>query len=104
MKQIMIQQKQKLLKCQCYKYTKDGTKEKALEGAIFTLSKDQNGTDPINLVKTSAENAAEGTYRVAKTGETGVTTVTTPSSGKFTIKGLDADTYYLYRDKTASRL
>ena len=59
-----------------------------------------NGTDPIKLVKTSAENAAEGTYRVAKTGETGtVTTVTTTASGKFTIKGLDADTYYLTETK-----
>lgn len=87
--------KTKTFEMPVFKYTKDGTKEKALEGAIFTLSKNQNGTDPINLVKTSAENAAEGTYRVAKTGETGVTTVTTPSSGKFTIKGLDADTYYL---------
>lgn len=36
------------------------------------------------------------TYRVAKTGDTDtVTEVTTPDSGKFTIKGLDADTYYL---------
>ena len=91
--------KTKTFEMPVFKYTKDGTKEKALEGAIFTLSKDQNGTDPINLVKTSAENAAEGTYRVAKTGETGVTTVTTPSSGKFTIKGLDADTYYLTETK-----
>ena len=28
-----------------------------------------------------------------------MTTVTTPSSGKFTIKGLDADTYYLTETK-----
>lgn len=82
-----------------FKYTKEGTNEKALAGAIFTLSKNTDGTTPINLVKTSAENAAEGIYRVAKTGETGVTTVTTPSSGKFTIKGLDADTYYLTETK-----
>ena len=79
-----------------FKYTKDGTNEKALAGAIFTLSKNTDGTDQINLVMTSEENALEGTYRVAKSGETGtVTTVTTPDSGKFTIKGLDADTYYL---------
>lgn len=78
-----------------FKYTTKDSKEKALAGAIFTLSKNTDGTTPINLVETSEENAAEGTYRVAKTGETGVTTVTTPSSGKFTIKGLDADTYYL---------
>ncbi|MFR2178515.1 MAG: SpaA isopeptide-forming pilin-related protein [Blautia obeum] len=91
--------KTKTFELPVFKYTKDGTDEKALAGATFTLSKNQNGTDPINLVKTSAENAAEGTYRVARTGETGVTTVTTPSSGKFTIKGLDADTYYLTETK-----
>ena len=91
--------KTKTFELPVFKYTKDGTDEKALAGAIFTLSKKTDGTDPINLVKTSAENAAEGTYRVAKTGETGVTTVTTPSSGKFKIKGLDADTYYLTETK-----
>lgn len=74
--------------------------KKALAGATFTLSKNQNGTDPINLVKTSAENAAEGTYRVATTSETGtVTAVTTTASGEFTIQGLDADTYYLTETK-----
>ena len=65
-----------------FKYTTKDSKEKALAGAIFTLSKN-----------------TDGTTRVAKTGETGVTTVTTPSSGKFTIKGLDADTYYLTETK-----
>ena len=83
-----------------FKYTKEGTSDKALAGATFTLSKNANGTTPIGLVKTSEENAAEGTYRVAKTDETGtVTTVTTPTSGKFTIQGLDADTYYLTETK-----
>lgn len=82
-----------------FKYTTKDSKEKALAGAIFTLSKNTDGTTPINLVETSEENATEATYRVAKTGETGVTTVTTPSSGKFTIKGLDADTYYLTETK-----
>ena len=82
-----------------FKYTTKDSKEKALAGAIFTLSKNTDGTTPINLVETSEENATEATYRVAKTGETGVTTVTTLSSGKFTIKGLDADTYYLTETK-----
>ena len=82
-----------------FKYTTKDSREKALAGAIFTLSKNTDGTTPINLVETSEENATEATYRVAKTGETGVTTVTTPSSGKFTIKGLDADTYYLTETK-----
>lgn len=79
-----------------FKYTvKDGGKT-GLAGAKFTLSKNSNGTIPINLVKTSAEDVAEDVYRVAKENETGVITeVTTPDSGKFTIKGLDADIYYL---------
>ena len=83
-----------------FKYTKEGTNEKALEGAIFTLSKKTDGTDPINLVKTSEESAGEETYRVATTDETNtMTEVTTTDSGKFTIKGLDADTYYLTETK-----
>ena len=82
-----------------FKYTKDGTNEKALAGAIFTLSKNTDGTTPINLVETSEKNATEATYRVAKTGETGVTTVTTPSSGKFKIEGLDAGKYSLTETK-----
>ena len=83
-----------------FKYTtKDGKKIK-LAGATFTLSKNREGSDPIKLVKTSEENAAEDTYRVAKAGDTDtVTAVTTPDSGKFTIKGLDADTYYLTETK-----
>lgn len=76
-----------------FKYTKDGTKEKALAGAIFTLSKSNDGK---NLIKFVEDTTTADTYRVAKTGETNtVTEITTPDLGKFTIKGLDADTYYL---------
>ena len=79
-----------------FKYTMKNSTETPLAGATFTLSKNSDGSDPIKLVKTSEENATEGTYRVAKTNETStVTEVTTPTSGKFTIQGLDADTYYL---------
>ena len=49
-----------------FKYTKEGMNEKALEGAIFTLSKNTDGTQPINLVKISEEDATEAIYRVAK--------------------------------------
>lgn len=81
-----------------FKYTKEGTNEKALAGAIFTLSKKADGTNPIELVSVSNDTTGD-IYRVAKenevTGTTKTTTVTTPTSGKFTIKGLDADTYYL---------
>ena len=74
-----------------FKYTLNGETETALAGATFTLSKNADGSNPIALV-----SAGNNVYRVAKTGETGtVTEITTDSTGKFTIQGLDADTYYL---------
>ena len=74
-----------------FKYTKVGETETALAGATFTLSKNADGSNPIALV-----SEGNNVYRVAKTGETGtVTAITTDATGKFTIKGLDADTYYL---------
>ena len=67
------------------------TEEIALADAEFTLSKNSDGSNPIALV-----SEGNNVYRVAKTGETGtVTKITTDATGKFTIKGLDADTYYL---------
>ena len=84
-----------------FKYTMKNSTKTALAGATFTLSKNRDGSEPINLVKTSEKNAPEGIYRVAKAGDANtVTKVTTPDdSGKFTIKGLDADTYYLTETK-----
>lgn len=74
-----------------FKYTKNGETEKPLAGAKFTLSKKADGTDPIALV-----NEGNNVYRVATTDDTNtVTEITTDSTGKFTIKGLDSDTYYL---------
>ena len=74
-----------------FKYTMNGETEIALAGAKFTLSKNADGSNPIALV-----SEGNNVYRVAKTGETGtVTEITTDATGKFTIKGLDADTYYL---------
>ena len=74
-----------------FKYTKEGETETALSGAKFTLSKNTDGSKPIALV-----SEGNNVYRVAKTGETGtVTEITTDANGKFTIQGLDADTYYL---------
>ena len=82
-----------------FKYTKDGENDKALAGATFTLSKDDKGTNPIKLVSVSNDATNGDTYCVAKTteaeGTLKITSVTTTASGKFTIKGLDADTYYL---------
>ena len=74
-----------------FKYTMNGKNETALAGAKFTLSKNADGSNPIALV-----SAGNNVYRVAKADETGtVTEITTDATGKFTIKGLDADTYYL---------
>lgn len=80
-----------------FKYAKKDNVEKGLAGAKFTLSKNANGSSPINLIKVSDETeTTELTYRVAKEGETPTATeITTPSKGKFVIQGLDADTYYL---------
>ena len=74
-----------------FKYTIKGETETALAGATFTLSKNADGSNPIALV-----SEGNNVYRVAKTGETGtVPEITTDATGKFTIAGLDADTYYL---------
>lgn len=75
-----------------FKYTMDGTDEKALSGARFTLSRNNNDDAPIKLIVTNTAN----TYRVAKSDETSaVTEITTDTTGKFTIEGLDSGTYYL---------
>ena len=89
--------KTKTFELPVFKYTMKNSTETALADAIFTLSKNATGTDPIKLV-----SVGNDTYRVAKTGDADtvkVTAVTTPDSGKFTIKGLDADTYYLTETK-----
>lgn len=78
-----------------FKYTMKDGQETALAGATFTLSKNSDGSNPIALV-----SKGNNVYRVAKTGETGtVTEITTDATGKFTIEGLDADTYYLTETK-----
>lgn len=77
-----------------FKYTGENT---PLAGAKFTLSKNDDGSSPIKLIKVSDEKeTTKLTYRVAKEGETlSATVITTPSKGEFVIQGLDADTYYL---------
>ena len=77
-----------------FKYKMDGQTETALASAVFTLSKNSDGSNPIALVSVVSEG--KNLYRVAKSGETGtVTEITTDATGKFTIEGLDSDTYYL---------
>ena len=91
----------KTYKIPVFKYTRknDGT-NKGLSGAIFTLSKNPKGENPIELVKITETG---NTYRVAKETETAgitkITEVTTPDDGRFTIQGLDADIYYLTETK-----
>ena len=82
-----------------FKYT--GVEKKGLGKAKFTLKLKKDGSDLIKFVKVSdATEDTELTYRVAKTGEENtVTEITTPSSGKFTIQGLDADTYLLTEEE-----
>lgn len=80
-----------------FKYTEKTVGAKTgLPNAEFTLSKNIDGTNPIELVDIT-NGATEGKYRVAKTGDT--TKVITLATGKFTIQGLDADTYYLTETK-----
>lgn len=82
------------------KYTMKNGTETALAGAIFTLSKTADGANLIKLVSDGNDATAGDIYRVAKADDANtVTEVTTPASGKFTIKGLDADTYYLTETK-----
>lgn len=83
-----------------FKYFKDITGKHGLANAKFTLSKNVDGASPIELIKVSDEDATAGTelvYRLATSKDTTgkETVVTTPTSGKFKIVGLDYDTYYL---------
>lgn len=76
-----------------YQFTVNKVNENgaALANATFTLSKNANGTNPIEFVETT-----DNTYRLAVEGETDtVTEFTTPENGTFTLQGLASDTYYL---------
>lgn len=75
---------------------------KLLPGAEFTVSRSENGSNPISFV-----NTGDGAYRKAESeteaGVTQVTTVTVGSAGeaqgKLTLSGLDVGTYYLTETK-----
>ena len=88
----------KTFKMDVFKYTEnrnDKTKKDGLAGAVFTLRK-EGETNTINFVKEkTAENNVD-IYRVANTGDA---SIKTNKSGKFTIKGLGAGTYYLTETK-----
>lgn len=86
------------------KDTNGNITKKPLLNAKFTLTKESEST-AIKLVKVSNADDSNpyDVYRVATDSDTtGVINdgeITTPSTGKFKIQGLDADTYYLTETK-----
>lgn len=81
------------------KFAKTESGETGLAGAEFTLSKNEDGTDPISFV-----DLTNGNYRVAtKEDATTTTTVVSPAGtdvlGKINLDGLGAGTYYLTETK-----
>lgn len=84
-------------------------KTKTLEGAVFVLSEKsgldlepgKDGTPTENLDKLiKLVDNHNGTYTVANTNTTTTYTMTTPTDGKISIKGLDDEKeYYLYETK-----
>lgn len=79
-----------------FKYHTDAASQtQALAGAKFTLNKNDTERTAIKLIRVG--EATSTTYRVAKADEstTAITEIITDASGKFTIQGLDSDTYYL---------
>lgn len=88
----------KTFKMDVFKYTEnrnDKTKKDGLAGAVFTLRK-EGETNTINFVKEKTDENNVDIYRVANTGDA---SIKTNKSGKFTIKGLGAGTYYLTETK-----
>lgn len=82
------------------KVNKVGESNQLLTGAEFTLSMNQDGTNPLNFVKMS-----DGTYRRPTDKDTGAEiaartkTLAVDADGHLTIKGLAVGTYYLTETK-----
>ena len=85
------------------KYTGDEYTDKArrLAGAEFTLApKNDTDSTAISFVQVSAgDGTTNAEYRVAKANETGITTITTPASGKVVFQGLKNGEYTLTETK-----
>lgn len=76
-----------------------------LAGAVFKLTRDEEGNNVVNLIATDETDSEDATdlhnaYRVAKPGEESgegyTTTFTTDDDGNINIAGLEAGTYYLH--------
>lgn len=86
-----------------YKYTmvkaSEGAAEteKALANAEFILYKDVKNNDDTTTRYYATAATIDGGYRFTEwtTDKSAATKFVTPASGKFSIKGLDSDTYYL---------
>lgn len=79
------------------KVNKVGESNQLLTGAEFTLSMNQDGSDPLNFVKMS-----DGTYRLPTDKDTEAArtkTLAVDANGHLTIKGLAVGTYYLTETK-----
>lgn len=74
-----------------HKYHDEDIAANRLAGATFELRATADGA-PITLIQDANDQTH---FRVAKSGETGVTSFTTTSTGVITIDGLEAGTYYL---------
>ena len=72
-----------------------------LAGAEFTLApKNDTDSTAISFAQVTAGSAtANAVYRVAKAGETGTTTITTPANGKVVFQGLENGEYTLTETK-----
>ena len=94
------------------KYYMNGETKTPLAGATFTLSRNPDGSDPIELTASqgvlSELKTAVGPGNITPTGDVPVdyyvnvdntedvtTQITTGETGKLTIRGLDSGTYYL---------
>lgn len=78
-----------------FKYTiETASTQKPLAKAVFKLSKESDGTETIKIKQKTGES---NVYLVDSNATT--TEITTDSTGRFTIQGLDAGTYYLTETK-----
>lgn len=76
------------------KYKAGDASKTALPGAEFSLSLNDDGSNPISFVKDS-----DGVYHVAGAGEQGGTATLAATAGTLSLSGLDAGTYYLSETK-----